>query len=106
MSFQNTIDDTPHKNMFNLPCSAIFFETFYGSPINNNYLFNIIFPYLELLHSSGMWVYKFVELNPFSSTTDMPPNDPRYENLNARCYVKCDETFCNKVKSKFVNKKR
>jgi hypothetical protein len=46
-----------------------------------------------------MWGYKFVELNPFGSITNMPPNDPRYGNLNARCFVKCDETFCNKVKS-------
>jgi hypothetical protein len=92
--------------MFNPPCSAIFFKTFYESPTDGNYLFGIIFPYLESLHLSKMYVYKFVELNPFGSITNVPPDDPQYEKLNAHCSMKCDETICNKVKSKFVNKNR
>jgi hypothetical protein len=36
----------------------------------------------------------------------VPPIDLQYEKLNACCSAKNDETFCNKVKSKFVNKKR
>ncbi len=75
-------------------------------PIDGNYLFGTILPYLELLHLSGMWVYKFVELNPFDCIMDVPPIDLQYEKLNARCSAKCNETFCNKVKSRFVNKKR
>jgi hypothetical protein len=77
MIFKNTllVDDTPHKSMFNPPCSAIFFETFCGSPTDSNYLFDIIFLYLELLHLFKIWVYKFVELNPFDNTMDMPLDD-------------------------------
>jgi hypothetical protein len=77
-TFENTllVDDTLHKIMFNPPCSAIFFETFYGSPTNDNYLFNIVLPYLELLNSFKMRIYKFVELNVFGSIMDVPPNDP------------------------------
>jgi hypothetical protein len=62
-TFENTllVNDTLHKNMFN-PRSAIFFEIFYEFPIDNNDLFGIVLPYLELSHSSKMQVYKFVEL--------------------------------------------
>ncbi len=95
-----------HKSMFNPPCMAIFFKTYYESPTDGNYLFNIVLPYLESLHLSKMQVYKFVELNPFGSITNVPPDDPQYEKLNAHCSMKCDETICNKVKSKFVNKNR
>ncbi len=100
------ICDTPHKSMLNTPCNAIFFKTFYGFHIEGNYLFRIVFPYLESLYSSGMQVYKFVELNPFSSITKVPLGDPWYLKLNVCCFAKCDETFCNKVKLKFVTKKR
>jgi len=72
-----------HKNMFNLPFSAIFFKIFYGSHNNGNYLFEIVLPYLESLHLSKMRVYKFVKLNPFGSTADVLPNDPQYAKLNA-----------------------
>jgi hypothetical protein len=107
-NFENTllIDNMLHKSMFNLPCSAIFFEAFYESPTNGNYLLDIVLPYLESFDLSRMWVYKFVELNPFGSITNLPPSDPHYEKLNAHCSMKCDETICNKVKYKFVNKKR
>jgi hypothetical protein len=106
-TFENTllVDDMPHKSMFNPPCNAIFFETFYGFHIDGNYLFCIIIPYLESLQSSGMWVYKFVGLNPFGNITDVPPGDPWYEKLNVHCSAKCNETFYNKVKLKFINKK-
>jgi hypothetical protein len=106
-TFENTllVDDMLQKNMFNTPYSAIFFKTFYGSHIDSNYLFCIIFPHLELLHSSRMQVYKFVKLNPFNSIIDVPPNDPWYLKLNVCCSAKCDGTFCNKVKLKFINKK-
>jgi len=36
---------------------------------------------------------------------DMPLGDLRYEKLNAQCSAKCNETFCNKVKLRFINKK-
>jgi hypothetical protein len=55
-SFENTllVDDTPPKGMFN-PCfNVIFFDTFCGSNTNNNYLFEMVFPYLESLYSSRM----------------------------------------------------
>lgn len=107
MPFENTllVDDTSHKNMFNPPCSAIFFKTFYKFHIDNNYLIYIILSYLKSLHSFGGFI-KFVELNPFDSITNVPPNDPHYEKLNGRCSMKCDETFCNKIKLRFINKKR
>jgi hypothetical protein len=90
--FENTllVDNTFHKNMLNPPCSAIFFKTFYRFHINNNYLFHTVFPYLESLHSFGMSVYKFVALNPFGNSIDMPFSDPHYENLNVYCFAKCD----------------
>ncbi len=90
MNFENTllVDDTPHKSMFNPLCNAIFFETFYGFHTNSNYLFGTILSYLESLHSFGMWVYKFVELNHFSSIMNVPFGDPQYEKLNVGCWVK------------------
>jgi hypothetical protein len=65
MMFENTslIDDMPHKSLFNPPFSAIFFETFYKSHNDVNYLLKTVLTYLEYLHSFRMWVYKFVELN-------------------------------------------
>jgi hypothetical protein len=90
MIFENTllINDMLHKSMFNPPCNAIFFETFYRFRTNGNYLLDTIFPYLESLHSFGMWVYKFVELNHFNSITNVPLGDPQYEKLNVGCSVK------------------
>jgi hypothetical protein len=107
-SFENTllVDDTPPKGMFN-PCfNVIFFDTFCGSNTNSNYLFGMVFPYLESLYSSRMHVYKLVELHTFDTITNVLPNEPRYEKLDACCSIKCDETYCNKMKSKFVNKKK
>ncbi len=97
--FENTllIDNTFHKSMFNPPCSAIFFETFYKSPTDGNYLLNTILPYLESLHLSRMQVYKFVELNPFGSIIDVLPGDSRYEKLNVHCSTKCNEIFVTKL---------
>jgi hypothetical protein len=91
--------------LFNLPFSAIFFVTFYKSHCGINYLFQTPLPYKESLHSSRMRVYKFVELNSFGSSRDVLPNDLRYVKLIIR-FVKCDETFCNKVKLRSLNKKR
>jgi hypothetical protein len=62
--------------------------------------------YLESLHSCRMRVYKFVELNPFSNITDVFLDDLRYAKSIALCPTKCDETFCNKVKSRSLNKKK
>jgi hypothetical protein len=72
-TFENTLllDDTFHKSMFNPHFNAIFFDTFYGSNTNDNYLF----PYLESMYSFGMQVYKFVELNPFGSIIDVLSSD-------------------------------
>ncbi len=78
-----------------------FSSRLFMSPTDDNYLFSIIFPYLESLHSSRMWVCKFVELNPFNCIMNMLLGDPRYEKLNAHCFAKCNETFCNKVNLKF-----
>ncbi len=73
MTFENTllIGDMLHKSLFNPPFSAIFFETFYGSHSDTNYLLQTVLPYLGSLHLSKMWVYKFVELNPFGSSTNV-----------------------------------
>ncbi len=53
-----------------------------------------------------MWVYKFVELNPFGNIIDVLPDDLWYAKLIALYSAKCDEMFYNKVKSKSLNKKR
>jgi hypothetical protein len=53
-----------------------------------------------------MQVYKFVKLNPFGIIIDVLPNDLQYEKLIVPCFEECDETFCNKVKSRYLNKKR
>jgi hypothetical protein len=50
-----------------------------------------------------MWVYKFVELNPFSSIIGLLPDDLWYPKSIAPYSTKCDETFCNKMKSKSTN---
>jgi hypothetical protein len=108
MMFENTllIDDMPHKSLFNPPFNAIFFETFYKSHNDTNYLLQTVLPYLEYMHLSRMWVYKFVELNNFGSITNVLPNDPWCAELITLCFAECDETFCNRMKSRFLNKKR
>jgi hypothetical protein len=77
MTFENTllINDMFHKSMFNPPFSAISFDTVYGSPIDGNYLLEIIFLYLECIHSFGMWAYKFVKLSSLGSITNVLPGD-------------------------------
>jgi hypothetical protein len=62
--------------MFNLPFSVIFFEIVYVSHTYGNYLFEIILIYLESFCLFGMRVYKYLELNPFGSITDMLIGDP------------------------------
>jgi hypothetical protein len=106
--FENTllIDDTFHKSLFNPPFNAIFFETFYMLHNEINYILQIVLPYLESLHLSRMWVYKFVKLNPFGSITNVFPDDLRSTKFIVPCSAECDETFCNKVKSRSLNKKR
>jgi hypothetical protein len=91
------IDNTPHMNLFNPPFTAMSFETFYRSHNDVNYLLQTILPYLEFLHSSKMCVYKFVELNNFHRFIDV---------FLMTLGIKCDDFFCNKVKSKSLNKKR
>jgi hypothetical protein len=53
MNYENTllIGDMPYKSLFSPPFNAIFLERFYGSQANGDYLLEIIFPYLEALHS-------------------------------------------------------
>jgi hypothetical protein len=53
-----------------------------------------------------MWVYKFVELNPFGNITYVLPNDLQHKKSDAHCSPKCDELFCNKVKSRSTNKEK
>jgi hypothetical protein len=52
-----------------------------------------------------MRVYTFVGSNPFGGIMYVPLGDFRCEKLNVHCSTKCDETFYNKVKSRFINKK-
>jgi hypothetical protein len=77
MTFENTllINDMSHKSMLNPPFSAIFFDTFYGSPIDGNYLLGIILLYLESIHLFGIWVYKFVILSSLGTITNVLPGD-------------------------------
>jgi hypothetical protein len=107
-NYENTllVDDTPYKNLFNPPFNAIFLEMFYESLIDNDYLFGIVFPYLEASHSSIMQVHKFVECNPFGRIRHVLPFDPWYEKLAESCFSKCNDIFCNMMKSKLTNKKR
>jgi hypothetical protein len=98
MTFDNTllIEDTPHKGIYK-PCyNNIFSDTFCGSNTDSNYFFGMIFSYLESLYSSAMQVYKFVELYPFGSITNVLFSDLQYEKLDACCSTKCDEMYCNK----------
>jgi len=55
-NYANTllVNDTPYKSLFNPPLNAIFLETFYWSQADGDYLFGIVFPYLEALHFSKM----------------------------------------------------
>jgi len=87
--FENTflIDNTLHKSLFNPPFSAIFFDTFYGSHNDGNYVLQTILPYLESSHFSKMRVYKFVKLNHFGGITYVLPNDPWYAKIY--CSVLC-----------------
>jgi hypothetical protein len=108
MTFENTllVNNMSHKSMFNPPFSAIFFDTFYGFLKDGNYLLGIILLYLESIHSFGMWVYKFVKLSSLGSTTNMLLGDLWYAKLNVHCFPKCDEFFCNRIKSRSINKKK
>jgi hypothetical protein len=51
-TFENTllVDAMLHKSMFDLPFSAIFFETFYGSHNNGNYLLETVLPWNPCIH--------------------------------------------------------
>jgi hypothetical protein len=89
--------------MFNLPFSVIFFDTVYKSHTYDDYLFEIVFNYLESFCFFGMRVYKYLELNPFDNIMDMFLGDLQYAKLNVNCFAKCDEFFCNKVKTRFIN---
>jgi hypothetical protein len=42
---------------------------------------------MEFFHSFEMWVYKFVELNPFGNIIDVLPNDLQYAELIAQCFT-------------------
>jgi hypothetical protein len=59
------VDDTPYKNIFNGPYSAIFLESFDDLCGEDQYLLGSIFPYLENFHLFGYGVPTFVEHNPF-----------------------------------------
>jgi hypothetical protein len=98
MTFENNLlqGHMLHKSMFNPPFSAPFFDTFYRSHIDSNYLLGTIFLYLESSFSFEMRVYKFIKLNPFGSIMDLILGDLHYAKLNVCCSTKCDETFCNK----------
>ncbi len=106
-TFENIllIDNMPHKSLFNPPFTAIFFLAFYRSHNDVNYLLQTIILYLESLHSFKMQVYKFIKLNPFGSITDLLIDNLWYAKLIVSCFTKCDETFCNRVKSRSLNKR-
>ncbi len=78
-TFENTllIDDMPLTRL----CLILLVVPFFLDILRvySNYLLRVILSYLESLHSSKMWVYKFVGLNPFGSIIDMPLGDPWYE---------------------------
>ncbi len=77
MTFENNllVGDMLHKSMFYPPFCTFFFDTFYRSHIDSNYLLEIVFPYLESLHSFRMQVYKFIKSNPLGNIIDMLPSD-------------------------------
>jgi hypothetical protein len=106
-NYENTlfVDDTPYESLFNPPFNAIFLETFYRPQVNNNSLFETVLPCLEALHSIGMQV-KSIECNPFGRIIHVLPFDLWYEKLATPCSSKCNDIFCNMMKSKPSNKKR
>jgi len=94
-----------YNNLFDPPFHAIFLKMFYGSQANDDYLLGIVIPYLEALHSFKMQVCKFVECNPFGRIENVFPFDHWYEKLAEPCSSKCNDIFCNRMKSKPINKK-
>lgn len=78
-NYENTslIDDMPYKSLFNPPFNAIFFETFYGSQSYGDYLLKTVLP-----------------------------SNHQYEKLAKPCSSGCNDTFCNMMKFKPINKKR
>jgi hypothetical protein len=91
---------------FTKVCLIFLLVPFYESHSDVNYLFQIVLPYLESLHSSGMRVHKYVELNHFGSITNVLLDDPKYAKLITLCSIECDETFYNKVTLRSLNKKK
>ncbi len=57
-------NDTPYKNLFNMPFNAIFLEHFDGVCGKDHYLLGIVLPYLESLHLFECGVSTFVQHNP------------------------------------------
>jgi hypothetical protein len=51
-----------YKTYLNFPSNAIFIESYEYMPKEDNYLMNIIFPYLEFFHNSKLSVSTFVQL--------------------------------------------
>jgi hypothetical protein len=66
----------PYKFSFNESFSAIFLECFDGFYKNDNYLLNIILPYLKSFHCFGYGVSNFVKDNPFNYDKSISHNDP------------------------------
>jgi len=54
------VNDMPCKIMFNRSYRAIFLNFFYDLRGHNHYLSGIVFPYLEIIHSSTYGVSTFV----------------------------------------------
>jgi hypothetical protein len=73
---------------------------FYESQVNGDDLFKIVFPYLETLHSFKMQV-----CNPFGRIKHVLPSKHQYEKVVEPCSSKCNDIFCNRMKSKPANKK-
>ncbi len=95
------VNNTPHKNMFNGPYSAIFLDSFDDRCGEDQYLSGSVIFYLENLDLSEYNVPTFVEHNPFGRIRCI---DQDNLGLFKMLFVKWSQTwqptFCNNVKLK------
>ncbi len=88
------VDNMLYKCSFNESFSAIFLECFDGSCKGDNYVLNIILPYLKSFHCFGYGVSNFVKDNPFGYIKSISHNNPKqYKIWFEKCISKCDASY-------------
>jgi hypothetical protein len=99
------INETLYKSMFNMPYSAIFFESFDGFRGEDNYLLGIVLPYLKSHHFSRYGIFTYVQHNPFGRSCWIDCNDhQQFKMLFLKCSSDYKPSFCNSAKLKMKQK--